>query len=68
MLDIEEASLFEIHLMKNPDETEITRLVFDIDSSRIGFDRRHSTLSEAEKDVKEAVYPFNRTKPLRVHI
>lgn len=68
LLNIQEAANFEIHLMKNPDGHEVTRLVFDIDSSRIGLDRRSSTLSEADKDLREAVYSFNRSRPLKVHI
>jgi sucrose-6-phosphate hydrolase SacC (GH32 family) len=68
LLDIHEASLFEIQVMKSPDEAEVTRLIFDADSSRIGFDRRASTLSEAEKDLHWAGYHFNKTRPLKVHI
>ena len=68
ILNIGEASLFEIHLMKNTDGGEVTKLLFNIDSSRIGFDRRSSTFSDAEKTLHEATYHFDRSRPLKVHL
>lgn len=67
-IDVKDASLFKIQVLASDDKTEHTDLIFDIKNSRIKFDRRFSTTLDAQKDVQEAYYKFNKYDPLRINI
>jgi beta-fructofuranosidase len=63
-----ENSKFEIHVLKNSDESENTKFLFDLANNRIVLDRRFSTLSDATKDYREADYVFDYNDTIIVNV
>jgi beta-fructofuranosidase len=63
-----ENSRFEIHVFKNSNESENTKIGFDLANNKISLDRRFSTFSDATKDYREANYVFDYNDTITVNI
>ena len=61
-------SKFNLQVLKNPDGSEFTSVLFDLERNVIGLDRRFSTLSSATKDYRESSYTFDPAKAIDIRV
>lgn len=64
----EQGSKFNLQVLKKPDGSEFTSILFDLERNVIGLDRRFSTLSSATKDYRESTYSFDPTKTIDIRV
>lgn len=61
-------SKFTLQVLKNPNGSEFTSILFDLERNVIGLDRRFSTLSNATKDYRESTYIFDPVKAIDIRV